>query len=319
MNKKYYNYQWSDFLEDQDFLDWYSNSGSTQSLEFYKQISESPELLAHAEKAKELLQNLQYKTLSTQSSKNKIWSSIQDQIQPRKQQSKKMWNYLAAAAAFVGFIIYFSFFHKELIVEKTQVAEHKLIRLPDSSFVTLNAGSEIQYDKKSYHKNRKVTLKGEAYFQVKKGVPFTVFSDLGEVRVLGTSFNVYSRNDIMNVTCMIGKISVLFLNQEKLYVLSQGMQIKNENHQISQSTINLEDHKFWRDGYFYYNNTPLINVLEELRRQYKINNVEYSNNLLNYKYSGFFKKDNLNEAIESVFLPLKLNASFNNGVLSIKE
>ncbi|NOT35874.1 MAG: FecR family protein [Saprospiraceae bacterium] len=319
MKKNYHTYQVSDFIEDKDFMNWLAHPDSTSSKEFYEVISSNKDTLQKAENAKAILLSLQYKNLNKSRNKDKIWSSIQNDISTTKGKSRRLWPLIAVAAASIGFILYFTLFRPEIIIEKSQLAEHRLIRLPDDSFVTLNADSEIQYDKTSFAKKRRIQLKGEAYFQVKKGNPFSVETAQGEVKVIGTSFNIYSRNDIMNVSCMIGKVIVQFINQQNAYTLNAGMSVSNANNTITKSNFNIEEHKFWRDGYFYYNNESLVQVMEELKRQYNIKTLNYTNNLLHYKYSGFFKKDNLNEAIESVFLPLKLNATFENGILSIKE
>ncbi len=319
MEKNYHNYQWSDFLEDNDFLAWVKDPDSPLSIQFFEKIRTDQIIFEKALKAKEIYKNLQYKKLSLNTSKVQIWKKIENEIRPQSNSTRKLWPIILSAAASISLILYFTVFKIEYHIEKSQVAEHKLIRLPDSSYVTLNAESSIEYDLKTYNKKRIIHLKGEAFFQVKAGTEFKVKTDFGEVSVLGTSFNVFSRNDFMNVTCLSGKVLVMFINNKTPYTLTSGMTVKNEYKVISHTQVDMEDFRFWRDGYFYYNNTPLSQVLDELRRQYKINNIEYSNKLLHYKYTGFFKKDNLNEAIESVFLPLKLNASYQNGVLRIKE
>ena len=70
------------------------------------------------------------------------------------------------------------------------------ILLPDGSAVTLNANSKLQY---YTHSARKVWLEGEAFFEVKKipetAEPFQVVTNDLTITVLGTTFNVNSRNE----------------------------------------------------------------------------------------------------------------------------
>lgn len=322
MKKDYSKYRWNELVEDDFFCQWVLNADENNSKEWENIQAQNPNLVSEVIQAKEFIYSLKYKKLKARiGSKEKIWSQIQNQIshETPKSNTKRFFRYALAAAASLALIMYFSFFRTELIIESSPLAENRLIRLPDSSFVTLNAGSEIQYDRLSYAKERKIKLKGEAYFQVKKGSNFTVTTDLGKVRVLGTTFNVYSRKDIMSITCMTGKVAVLFFTQQKEYILTQGMKISTESNKVSSSTIDLEQYQFWRDGYFYYENAPLTQVMEELQRQYQIKDLKFSNNILKYRYTGFFKKDQFDNALQSVFLPLKLKAEFSNGVLSIQE
>ena len=59
--------------------------------------------------------------------------------------------------------------------EQTIVAQNgftKKVDLLDRSSVVINDGSSVTYDPKNWEKERKVDLKGEAFFQVQKGNPF---------------------------------------------------------------------------------------------------------------------------------------------------
>ncbi|MCC6816432.1 MAG: FecR family protein [Saprospiraceae bacterium] len=319
MNKDYTRYQWSDFLEDETFLNWVKYPEKAESVIFINNIKKNETLYKECEHAKKILSNLRYKNLSKPLSKERIWEKIEQQKMPSDTRIRRLLYYATAIAASFTLIIYFTFFNKEMIVEKTQMAQHRMIRLPDSSYITLNADSEIEYDLSSFQKNRTIQLKGEAFFQVKKGIPFKVQTKLGEINVIGTSFNVYSRNDIMNVSCLTGKVLVHFIKQNKNFTLNSGMSISNKTSTGEPVEFNIEEYKNWRDGYYYYQNASLSEVIDELKRQYNIQKLDFRNNILTYQYSGYFKKDNIEEALESVFLPLKLKATYSNGVLSIKE
>lgn len=74
--------------------------------------------------------------------------------------------------------------------------DYETVNFPDGSFAYLNKNSSIEFDKD--FKGRKVKHKGEVFYEVKKGyIPFIVETETGEVKVLGTKFNVKStKNDI---------------------------------------------------------------------------------------------------------------------------
>ncbi|WP_346317937.1 FecR domain-containing protein [Chitinophaga sp. YIM B06452] len=98
----------------------------------------------------------------------------------------------------------------------TMLAEKKTIRLPDSSTVILNAGSELRLDSGFGIKQRCVRLKGEALFDVEPdaGKPFIVKVEDYDVKVLGTVFNVksYPGDKNSETSLLSGKVEIQLSN-----------------------------------------------------------------------------------------------------------
>ena len=113
---------------------------------------------------------------------------------------------LGLALIFALPIAYDSFTTETFITQKTNF---QTIQLPDGSTISLNAESQIKY-KKDFNTNyRSLTLSGEAYFDVQKGnTPFTINTNHGQVTVLGTSFNVRSRENGFEVGVNEGIVKV---------------------------------------------------------------------------------------------------------------
>jgi len=86
------------------------------------------------------------------------------------------------------------------------------ITLSDGSKVWLNASSSLTYPISFNAKERKVTITGEAYFEVAHDAnkPFTVSKGSTSVQVLGTHFNVNAYNDeaAIKVTLLEGSVKV---------------------------------------------------------------------------------------------------------------
>lgn len=79
--------------------------------------------------------------------------------------------------------------------------------LPDGSEVYVNRNSTISY-KKSFDP-RTLYLDGEAFFTVKSGEsPFTVATEHGTVKVLGTEFNVKTTSDQIAVDVKKGLVKL---------------------------------------------------------------------------------------------------------------
>ena len=68
----------------------------------------------------------------------------------------------------------------------------------------LNELSQLEYNASKWDENRSLELKGEAFFDVEKGKRFDVTTEFGNVSVLGTEFNVLSRDSIFKVSCYEG-------------------------------------------------------------------------------------------------------------------
>ena len=112
----------------------------------------------------------------------------------------------------------------------TDIAEKKSFELPDNSIVELNANSNLHYKKRNWNENRKLRLSGEAFFKVNKGSTFEVETSQGTVQVLGTQFNVFSRDSIFSVKCFEGLVNVSFKGSE--IKLSAGNTIIVRNNEL---------------------------------------------------------------------------------------
>lgn len=146
-----------------------------------------------------------------------------------------------------------------------------MVVLEDSTCVWINAETELHYPARFGKGERTVELKGEAYFKVRPDAsrPFIVRTDRAETRVLGTEFNMQAYpGRPVNVTLVQGKVGVQAATAE--VVLQPG-----ENAAIAGGTLKVEQVdvlKFtsWKDGYFYYDNTRLEDMLGELAHWYNL-------------------------------------------------
>ncbi|MCU4174190.1 FecR domain-containing protein [Carboxylicivirga sp. N1Y90] len=90
----------------------------------------------------------------------------------------------------------------------------QIISLPDSSLIILNIDSKISFNK-DFHE-RKVILQGEGFFIVNpKSKQFIVETNHGDICVLGTSFNVESNKDQLNVEVDEGEVEVIIKDEKK--------------------------------------------------------------------------------------------------------
>ncbi|MEM6801969.1 MAG: FecR domain-containing protein [Bacteroidota bacterium] len=145
--------------------------------------------------------------------------------------------YLGAAAAIILLLIFF-FYPEQRTMEwkgqslATQSGEMQSKIFPDNSWVRLNENSEIVFEEKKWSELRKIGLEGEAYFEVEKGASFTVETHLGRVKVLGTRFNVSTRNQVLEVICFEGKVEVNNPDASQQQILTAGESLRIEKGEI---------------------------------------------------------------------------------------
>jgi transmembrane sensor len=182
------------------------------------------------------------------------------------------------------------------------------ILLSDGTKVWLNAGSRLIFPQKFSGKERKVFLKGEAYFSVakNKGIPFIVSADKINVTVLGTEFNM-KNNDSENeleVVLVEGSVSmkenstINFLNKEIKLVPSQKATFNKLNQKIVvESGVDINYYTSWKEGLLEFKQESILNVFEKLSKFYNVRFVTEASVEMNRKISG---KLDLKDSLEAV-------------------
>ena len=148
------------------------------------------------------------------------------------------------------------------------------VRLPDGSYVWMNADSEIRFPVVFTGQTRQVSLKGEAYFKVSKDAlrPFIVKMNGVNVRVLGTSFNVRSYADEGQVvtTLVEGRVQVRGVgNTVSLAPRQQALEVSGTR-DIKVLDVDVAPYVAWHEGKFYFVHAPLNSIMEELARWYDV-------------------------------------------------
>ncbi|WP_179345544.1 FecR family protein [Winogradskyella ursingii] len=208
---------------------------------------------------------------------------------------------------------YFLFFNNEKSFA-TEIAQTEILNLPDNSEVILNAKSNLSFNKKSWKKNRLLELDGEAFFKVSKGEQFTVKTDAGDVKVLGTQFNVKERDNYFEVKCYEGLVSVT--HKEKVKMINPGETFRVVNGTI----VNVE--KFntknpaWLSKESSFDKVPLWQVIDELEIQYDIN-ISAEDIETTTMFSGSFTHTDKNIALQSVTIPLNLSYKINGNQVEL--
>ncbi|MFW0739230.1 FecR family protein [Flavobacterium sp. T12S277] len=176
--------------------------------------------------------------------KEASWEAFQSKTFPSNKSKFKAWHYAAAAAVLLfGFIGSGLFFNKNQEQSEVKLASNvienttsivKTVFLPDSSKVELSPNSRIEYVN-NFATNRKIEIKGEAYFHVKKDKkhPFQVFCNETTTTVLGTSFLVkgYTQKEV-TVELFEGSVEMSVKDQDKKWILVPGEKFTYANNTV---------------------------------------------------------------------------------------
>ena len=195
----------------------------------------------------------------------------------------------------------------------TLIGETTVLNLPDNSKVTINASSSVQI--KRFNWDRNITLRGEAYFEVEKGKKFTVATKDALVKVLGTKFNVISRDNYFETICYEGRVLVTYNKTKR--VLNVGDKfLVIDNKTIETRNTKKDPHK-WNGDKSSFKNTPIKHVLKEFERHY---NVRIKANFnVDEKFTGSFVHDNENLALKSIALPFNLKIQKKNNSITLSK
>lgn len=237
-------------------------------------------------------------------SKDEIWSEAFADLEKAETSPKikrlSFWKY-AVAAVFALFIATGSFAYLYQTTEQAVRGSHFAVTLPDGSTANLNADSKISYRPYWWFAARNVELIGEAFFEVKPGSYFTVKSFQNEVRVLGTSFNVFARAGNYSVTCLTGKVEVKTNNQNIALTPNMQVNLRDGKLNVSENIDGLQSIG-WTHNKFSFIGVPLADVVKEIERQYDIHITTTAQ--LDYLYTGNFSKEkNPEEVLEIVGKP----------------
>lgn len=176
------------------------------------------------------------------------------------------------------------------------------ITLSDGTVVTLNGGSVLKYPKSFSSDNRKVSLEGEAFFNVTKDKsrPFIIRSPQFNTTVLGTSFNVraYS-DDVQSVTVATGKVYVQS-DKATAYILPDQQVVISENGMMDIKDVVASSMYNWKDNVIELDNTSISDLAKIVRRQYGVDFVNVNNSLNDCKFSGKFNNATIIEVLESL-------------------
>lgn len=170
-------------------------------------------------------------------------------------------------------------------------ASYYKITLSDGTKVWVNAQSKLNFPAQFSGDERRVSLEGEAYFEVAHDAkkPFYVDSKAGEIKVLGTHFNVFAYHDDIRATLVEGKVEVR--QQENKLELNPGEFASLSKNNMIKGNADIQQDLAWHKNEFYFKKETIVNIAHQLSRWYDLD-VKFRGNVqLNKEYSGSIQRD----------------------------
>ncbi|MGV3766756.1 MAG: FecR family protein [Chitinophagaceae bacterium] len=186
------------------------------------------------------------------------------------------------------------------------------IILPDGSKAWLNAESSITFPVKFAANERKVSVTGEVYFEVRAitsgsgKIPFLVdIKTMGgnndaQVQVLGTHFNINAYNDeaFVRTTLLEGSVTVAREGKSTLLKPGQQARIANGGKVDLQPNVDTEEVMAWRKGMFFFSNADIRTVMRQIARWYDVD-VVFEGKLPDERFEGTIPRNTtLQEVVE---------------------
>ncbi|MDR1369024.1 MAG: FecR domain-containing protein [Dysgonamonadaceae bacterium] len=199
------------------------------------------------------------------------------------------------------------------------------LTLADGSVVWLNSCTKLTYPTVFNGNERHVTLEGEAYFDVAKDArkPFIVSSGNMEVKVLGTSFNLYGYPEeaFSRVSLIEGSLQVYAHGGEPAgIVLCPNSEAIVGNGAISVTEIPDRNYFLWTKGIYSFENEVFRNILERLELYYDIHIDVRDVTMLQWRYTVKFRqRDGIREILNLMreIHKFSMNIDEENNVITI--
>ena len=179
----------------------------------------------------------------------------------------------------------------------TQLGERSQVVLPDGTKVWLNSKSRLEYPSSFGRRSRRVTLCGEGYFEVAhdERKPFVVETGQYDVRVLGTTFNVYAYDNdraAFETALMEGSVEVSSRSDasQRLVLQPNEAAVMAADGRLVRTRLTDMGRFRWTEGLICLNDVPFGELLERFSDYYDIRILLKNPKLYDVRCTGKFRQ-----------------------------
>ena len=296
--KDYARFSVEEFIMDEYFQSWVLDPNGKSDAYWHSWLEENPDKRADVEEARSTLLRLNFSNWELPAEEvSSLWTRIRQAEVKGSAKGQRtilrsiVWYGAAAVVLLVGLSSYFWNSPGSTVEYRTSFGETRSITLPDSSTVILNSNSLLKLSAGWESTSaREVWLDGEAFFSVthkKNNQPFTVKTEEDvAIEVLGTTFNVYHRNET-KVVLNSGRIqlSLPTVRADEKVMMNPGELVEYNERKYVKRKVDPKMYMAWTQNNLVLNRTSLREMLLMIKDNYGID-VEVKESLLNQTISG---------------------------------
>jgi len=236
---------------------------------------------------------------------------------PKTINLKQILSYAAMAACIIGFtwflsgIYYQSKNHSEEKFNTLYVPAGQRINFTfeDGTNVWLNAQTKMTYPVEFKGKERQVSIEGEAYFEVAKNPkkPFIVSSKGFKIKVLGTTFNIFSypEEKMSRISLIEGSV---IIDNKNIITLKPQEEVTIESDKMIVAPIGDNHYFLWIKGVYSFNNERFESIIKKLELYFGINIQIEDTAMREWRYTVKFRQS---DGIDEILQLMKRIHNFN--------
>ncbi len=301
-----------DLLDDSRFIDWVTEPNAELDRYWSEWIGTNAQRRHKVAEARALLEGLEFPSQANTSpiDQTMLWTKINEEIdantQTRTLPRRRWWWVAASIALLLALGLGIDWTPNSFSVPYGAMER---IELPDGSQVVLNANSYLRFEPGwKAQKDREVWLEGEAFFEVnpqpKKGNRrFVVHTNHGDIKVLGTSFNVKDRTSEFSVVLTEGSVLLSLPQRTETEVKMEPGEFVQWNlvdDTIDKTTINTDLYTAWTQGKLVFDNTSIAYLATVIEEQYGYEVEIADEALLERRLTGTLHNPSLDDLIRAI-------------------
>lgn len=204
----------------------------------------------------------------------------------------------------------------------TPSGERVAMLLSDGTRVFLTSNSYLRYPSRFDSDKREVTLVGRAYFEVKKSeVPFIVNTSDMNIEVLGTSFDVESRNTgtSSSVILVEGSVKVNAQGRSQVIFPDEQISLHRSTKELTVKNVDSRLLTMWKDGVLIVHGQTFSELIENLSSWYGVKIVDRSNVSSFERFHGRFDREDIEAAIKAVSISAGIKYKIEDGKLILED
>lgn len=263
--------------------------------------------------------------------------SVQDkifiQIQQRKKQKERRILFVSIAASLlVLFTIGYNLLtgsHSSEQIAWIEISTPKGVRdsvlLSDGSKIFLNGGSDLKYPRQFTGDTREVSFTGEGYFEIAKNAkkPFLINTELIEVKVLGTKFNLKAYANDMSVETILeeGRVQVKHSASNQILDMKPNdcVTFNKQMNTFSTKQVDPLVATMWRSGKYSFHSTPFPEFAQTLERGFGVTFIIENPDVASRHFTGeFIRGESIDEILNILKISSKLNYQKKDNIITIR-